>query len=102
MENNNANSGEVKFESQEAQGMSFRTGTERAAGVNEDRAYEYFLVVDGEAMHCSCGRELNKLVDGTYKCSGGFPIYRPDNGEVMKDKNGDIWLKVLPHVSENQ
>lgn len=65
--------------------------------------YKYFLVVkENGAMHCSCGRELLRLDDGSYRCKGGYPTYRPDQGEMIKDKNGEIWLKVLPHVNEDQ
>ena len=64
---------------------------------------EYFLVVNQDGnMFCSCGRSLNKLDDGTYRCSAGWPIYRPDQGEVMIDKFGNLMLKVMPHAQGNQ
>lgn len=63
----------------------------------------YFLVMreDGN-MYCSCGAPISKIDDNTYKCSRGWPIYRPEDGEVMIDKFGNTMLKIKPHgVSES-
>lgn len=82
---------EVKF-----QGHSGYDGS--SSGIH----YEYFLVMrDDGHMHCSCGRLLVKLEDHTYKCGGGYPIYRPSDGEVQIDKFGNLMIKVKPHPSDS-
>lgn len=58
----------------------------------------YFLVQDENGhLTCSCGRALIKLDEYTYRCSGGYPTYRPEDDTVIKDKDGNIQLKELPH-----
>lgn len=62
------------------------------------RSRGYFLVQreDGQ-LRCSCGGELIKLDEHSYKCSGGYPIFRPGDGEIIQDKFGNIYLKMKPH-----
>lgn len=61
---------------------------------NETRiASRYTMVTnEREKMRCSCGRELIKMDEETYKCAGGFPIYRIASGGVFIDKFGQLWL----------
>lgn len=59
---------------------------------------EYYSVVDDKGkMTCSCGRELIKLDEHTYKCPGGYPIYRFEDGSVFIDKWGNLMLKAIDH-----
>lgn len=46
---------------------------------------------------CSCGRELVKLDESTYRCAAGWPMYRLDEGDIMKDKNGDLLMRQMEH-----
>jgi hypothetical protein len=63
----------------------------------------YFLSIrPNGTMQCSCGRDLVALENGYYKCSAGWPMYAPDKGEVIKDKFGNILLKVQPHAAATQ
>jgi len=59
---------------------------------------EYFLVQreDGQ-LRCSCGGELIKLDEYSYRCSGGYPIFRPDDGDIIQDKFGNKYLRMKPH-----
>jgi len=64
----------------------------------EERGGEYYPVVySNGAMHCSCGNELIKHDDGSYKCAAGYPIYRFEDGDVIKDKFGNLSARVIPH-----
>lgn len=78
--------GKVKFESTQRVGDG-----QRGEG-------GYYLVQhkDGKLL-CSCGNELIKNDDTSWKCSGGYPIYRPSDGEFFKDKFGDVYLKIKEH-----
>lgn len=66
--------------------------------INHDRddeiAKEYFTV-EGEdgVMRCSCGRQLIKMDETTYMCSGGYPVYRFEDGSVIIDKFGNLMFK---------
>jgi hypothetical protein len=51
---------------------------------------------DGK-LQCSCGRELVKMDEHTYRCSAGFPSYRIDQGDILKGKNGELFLRPKPH-----
>jgi hypothetical protein len=58
----------------------------------------YYLEQDKDGqLRCSCGRSLVKLDNYTFKCSGGWPIYRPEDGTVEVDKFGNIQIRVIPH-----
>lgn len=63
-----------------------------AASDGDDGGY-YLCEDENGVMRCSCGRELIQLDDDTYKCPGGYPIYRFDEGDVIKDKFGNLYLK---------
>ena len=58
--------------------------------------YYSTLGKDGK-LRCSCGRALVKLDKKTYQCPGGFPVYRFEEGDVIKDKFGNLLLKMIPH-----
>ena len=58
----------------------------------------YYLVQDSDGvMKCSCGRQLEKMDDETYRCSGGYPIYRFSEGSVIVDKFGNLMIKEVDH-----
>ncbi len=61
----------------------------------------YWAVVDADGnMKCSCGRQLIKMDEHTYKCAGGWPIYRFEDGTVFIDKFGNLMLKTTDHDGE--
>ena len=61
----------------------------------------YWAVVDADGnMRCSCGSELIKLDEHTYKCAGGWPIYRFEDGSVFIDKFGSLMIKTSDHDGE--
>ena len=64
----------------------------------EYEADEYFLQ-EGEdgILRCSCGRELIQLDAETWKCPGGYPTYRINDGSVMIDKFGRLMFKHEDH-----
>ena len=63
---------------------------------------EYYAVEDEDGvMRCSCGRELIKMDEETYQCSGGYPIFRFAEGSVIIDKFGNLCIKKLSH-KENE
>lgn len=63
----------------------------------EDSGSGYTLIQNSEgALTCSCGRELIQQDENTYKCSGGYPKYHFDQGDIIKDKFGNILLKEKP------
>ena len=71
------------------------SGMEAVREIDADR---YFLVEDEDGqLKCSCGRKLIKLDDETYKCEGGYPIYRVPQGEVVIDTYGRLMLKKKKH-----
>lgn len=63
----------------------------------------YYLVQrsDGQ-LRCSCGAELIKNDDQSYVCTGGYPIYRPQDGDIIKDKWGNVYFRQKPHGDENK
>ena len=57
----------------------------------------YFAIFrDGHAT-CSCGRPLIRLSDKVYQCSAGYPIYHLDDGDILLDKFGTIYLREKSH-----
>lgn len=48
-------------------------------------------------IRCSCGRELVKLDESTYRCAAGGPMYRFDAGGIIKDKFGNLFMKAKAH-----
>lgn len=68
-----------------------------------NQAFKGFYLVQREdgQLRCSCGRQLEKLDDYTYRCTGGFPQFRPEDGEVKQDKFGNIYLKMKPHKKDD-
>jgi len=48
-------------------------------------------------LRCSCGRKLIKLDEHTWQCSGGYPIYRDEDGAFVLDKFGNLMLKAKDH-----
>ena len=65
-------------------------------------ADEYFAVEQDGVLKCSCGRELEKMDDQTYKCSGGYPVYRFQDGSVYIDKWGNLMMKKIDHGGPNK
>jgi len=71
--------------------------------IQEREEDEYFSVVDPDGvLRCSCGRELEKMDEHTYKCPGGYPIYRFEDGTVFIDKHGNLMLKHIDHGGEQE
>lgn len=64
-------------------------------GENET-GYKLVSYEDGRVT-CSCGRELIQVDEDTYRCAGGYPYYRFSEDEVMKDKFGNLFLKLKQH-----
>lgn len=58
---------------------------------------EYFAVEQDGVLKCSCGRELEKMDDHTYRCPGGYPVYRFQDGSVFIDKWGNLMMKKIDH-----
>lgn len=46
---------------------------------------------------CSCGRELVKLDERTYRCAAGWPMYRFDDGDIIKTKDGQLLMRQKDH-----
>jgi hypothetical protein len=64
----------------------------------DGRKPQYFAVVEPDGkMHCSCGRELIKLDDKTYRCGAGWPLYRFDDGDIVIDKFGNLMMRTKDH-----
>ena len=62
----------------------------------------YFAIFrDGHAT-CSCGRPLIRLSDKVYQCSAGYPIYHLDDGDILLDKFGTIYLREKSHQPANK
>jgi hypothetical protein len=55
---------------------------------------------DGKIGYCSCGRGLEKIDDMTYRCESGFPVYSLREGNVFKDKYGNLYIAAIPHDNE--
>ena len=69
--------------------------------VESRESNSYWSVVDADGnMRCSCGSQLIKLDEHTYKCAGGWPIYRFEDGTVFIDKWGNLMLKTTDHGGE--
>lgn len=68
---------------------------------NSFKGYFSIVAPDG-TLKCSCGRQLIKLDDNTYKCSGGYPIYRFEQGEFFIDKFGNLMFKEKDHNKEKK
>jgi hypothetical protein len=63
---------------------------------------KYYLVEDSSGvLRCSCGRELIKMDEETYRCLGGYPVYRIDDGSVVIDRFGRLMIKKEEEHSEN-
>ncbi len=62
-----------------------------------NEADEYFAVEEDGVLKCSCGEQLVKLDDQTYKCPGGYPVYRFQDGSVYIDKWGSLMMKKINH-----
>ncbi len=60
-------------------------------------ADDYWAVEQDGVLTCSCGRELEKMDEFTYKCSGGYPVYRFQTGAVFIDKWGNLMIKKIDH-----
>jgi len=58
--------------------------------------YRPITYQDGRVT-CSCGRELIQVDEHSYKCSGGYPIYRFDEGDIIKDKFGNLLMRAKEH-----
>ena len=59
---------------------------------------KYHMVADEKGvLRCSCGSKLVKMDEKTYKCPGGFPIYRVDEGDIVKDKFGNLLFRMKDH-----
>ncbi len=65
----------------------------------EEDEYWAVLAPDG-TLRCSCGRELEKMDEHTYKCPGGYPIYRFEDGTIFIDKFGNLMIKTTDHDGE--
>lgn len=64
-------------------------------------ADSYYAVVNSAGvMICSCGRELEKMDDTTYKCPGGYPIYRFEDGDFFIDKFRNLMFKEIDHEKD--
>ena len=48
-------------------------------------------------MRCSCGRRLVMVDEDTYECAYGYPRFRFSNGEIRKDKWGNLMFSDKPH-----
>ena len=71
--------------------------------VQKTEANDYWTVVDPDGtLRCSCGRELIKMDENTYKCPGGYPIYRFGDGSIFIDKWGNLMLKTSDHGGEQE
>jgi len=67
-------------------------------GKDEDEMDEYYSVEDEDGvLRCSCGSELVKMDEESWRCGQGYPIYKFEDGEVLLDRNGNLMLKGKPH-----
>jgi hypothetical protein len=61
----------------------------------------YFLVYkEGGKPCCSCGRPLEKLSATRWRCPGGYPEFDIDNGDIMIDKYGTVYLREKEHNNQ--
>ena len=66
---------------------------------------EYHVVISPNGtMRCSCGEELIKMDEHTYRCgsSAGWPIYRFEDGTIFIDKFGNLMLKAIDHGRDKE
>ena len=62
----------------------------------------YYSVEDEDGvLRCSCGNELEQMDESTYKCPGGYPVYRFDNDSIFIDKFGNLMAKKIDHGEKN-
>jgi len=47
---------------------------------------------DGQ-LRCCCGYELIKQDENTYRCTGGNHVYALDEGDITRDKFGNVFLR---------
>jgi len=65
-------------------------------------AKTYHSVMDNKGrLRCSCGKELIKMDETTYRCAGGYPIYRFEDGTMIIDKFGNLMIKTEDHNTNN-
>lgn len=76
--------------------------TKEIKPVSYNEEDKYYSVEENGVLKCSCGRELIKMDENTYKCSGGYPIYRFDNETVFIDKFGNLCIKKLNHSEDEK
>jgi hypothetical protein len=73
--------------------------TIKAVGTNSftnSNGGTYWLVIEKDGtLKCSCGRELVKLDENLFVCTGGYPTYRISPDEVVVDKWGNLCLKAF-------
>ena len=62
-----------------------------------DMGGEWFPVEQNGNLICSCGRPLEKLESGVYRCSYGFPTFHLDAGDVRINKWGNMFFKRKEH-----
>ena len=58
--------------------------------------YKPVVSMDG-AIRCSCGRQLVKMDETRWRCAAGWPIYDLSHGDIIKGKDGELWMRGLPH-----
>lgn len=46
------------------------------------------------SMTCCCGYELIKQDEMTYRCTGGNHVYHLEDGDMIKDKYGNMMLRL--------
>ena len=63
---------------------------------DQERRYVPIRMKDGK-IRCSCGRELVKMDEGTYRCEAGWPMYRFEQGDIIKDKWGNLLMREQAH-----
>jgi len=61
----------------------------------------YMMQTKDGVLQCSCGCSLIKEDEHTLRCPGGNVLYRPQDGDVVKNKWGDIMLKLKSHGKED-
>lgn len=70
---------------------------EKPLNIDHTRDNQYFPVEQNGHLLCSCGRPLEKLEDGIYQCSYGYPTFRLDAGDIRIDKYGNMLFKRKGH-----
>lgn len=77
--------------------MSQIKAIEGEAGDNQMFNGYYLVQQEDGQLRCSCGRSLIKADENTWKCSGGYPLFRPKDGDIKQDKFGNTYFKMKPH-----